>query len=158
MSRGPPTRPTCEAITHEQVPPATEHHNYNPGPLHALHLLRSPQQRGARPADGQVPRVRRVLQLRRLRSGSEGFKLTPTRSNWLIADLEQTCWACPSQWEGRTADGSDLYIRYRHGHLSVDVGGETVFALDHGDALDGVMSTAKMRGLTPFLGWGANPS
>lgn len=71
----------------------------------------------------------------------------------IVTELEQTCTACPSQWEGRTADGSYLYIRYRHGHLSVYVDGDPVFALDHGDGLDGMMSTAEMQRLTPCLSW-----
>ncbi|WP_028058300.1 hypothetical protein [Candidatus Solirubrobacter pratensis] len=39
-----------------------------------------------------------------------------------ITDLEQTCWACPSQWEGKLADGRHVYIRYRWGFLRVTVG------------------------------------
>lgn len=40
----------------------------------------------------------------------------------IITDVVQTCTACPSQWEARTADGRPVYIRYRHGYLSVRVG------------------------------------
>lgn len=32
-----------------------------------------------------------------------------------------TCSACPSQWEAKTKDGEYVYIRYRHGYLSVEV-------------------------------------
>lgn len=39
-----------------------------------------------------------------------------------IQSLEQTCWAAPSQWEGRTVDDRPVYIRYRHGTLTVQVG------------------------------------
>ena len=33
--------------------------------------------------------------------------------------VEQTCNACPSQWEALTADLRRVYVRYRHGFLSV---------------------------------------
>ncbi len=39
-----------------------------------------------------------------------------------LTDLVQTCSACPSQWEGRTADGQVLYVRYRFGWLYAAVG------------------------------------
>jgi len=35
-----------------------------------------------------------------------------------IEDIEHTCWACPSQWEGTLTDGRMFYIRYRWGHLT----------------------------------------
>jgi hypothetical protein len=39
-----------------------------------------------------------------------------------IKELARTCYACPSQWEGRLADDRPLYIRYRWGQLSVHIG------------------------------------
>lgn len=39
-----------------------------------------------------------------------------------IIELKRTCIACPSQWEGRTDDDRPVYIRYRHGHLTVELG------------------------------------
>lgn len=38
-----------------------------------------------------------------------------------IVRIVQTCWACPSQWEGFMADGQVFYIRFRHGNISVYV-------------------------------------
>jgi len=38
-------------------------------------------------------------------------------SRAVIVELVQTCNACPSQWEGRLADGRSIYIRFRHGEL-----------------------------------------
>lgn len=83
--------------------------------------------------------------------------------------LERTCIACPSQWEGETEDGREVYVRYRHGRLSVEVGDpeigwlhrdrhpgsrpgdHTVLSLDHGDDLDGLMLTGEMLGLTGLI-------
>jgi hypothetical protein len=39
-----------------------------------------------------------------------------------VVALEQTCMACPSQWEGRTDDDRPVYVRYRHGILRVSLG------------------------------------
>lgn len=52
-----------------------------------------------------------------------------------IVSLTQTCSACPSQWEGKTANGEEVYVRYRWGHLNVDIDGVTKFSkqLDYGD-------------------------
>lgn len=39
--------------------------------------------------------------------------------------FDQTTAACPEQWEGRTADGKDVYLRHRHGHGYIEVGATT---------------------------------
>jgi hypothetical protein len=39
-----------------------------------------------------------------------------------ITKIKKTCWACPSQWEGKTKDGRAVYIRFRWGNLSVCAG------------------------------------
>ena len=31
-----------------------------------------------------------------------------------LAEINQTSFACPSQWEGKLTDGRMFYIRYRH--------------------------------------------
>lgn len=71
-----------------------------------------------------------------------------------IATLAQTCGACPSQWEGRTAAGEHVYIRYRGGRLSLGIGpteddavGSDHAVLERGDPLDGVMDTGTMIAL-----------
>lgn len=49
-----------------------------------------------------------------------------------LRKVVQTCSACPSQWDARTPDGRDVYVRYRSSHLSIHV------ASRRGqDALDG---------------------
>ena len=73
-----------------------------------------------------------------------------------VTELRQTCEMCPSQWEGRTDDGRYVYIRYRHGSLTVDTGqtmddairgAEPVFEHDTEDG-NGYMSEVTLRDLT----------
>lgn len=40
----------------------------------------------------------------------------------VVIEIEQTCFACPSQWEGYTDDDRSIYVRYRWGFLSVRIG------------------------------------
>jgi len=40
----------------------------------------------------------------------------------VIEKLKRTCYACPSQWEGRDTEGYPYYIRYRWDHLTVSKG------------------------------------
>ena len=77
--------------------------------------------------------------------------------------LEQTCGACPSQWEGKLADGRGIYIRFRYGRLTLTFfeGDEYCAAPDEtmqchlvwesDDEWDGVMDTSEMMGHTNLL-------
>jgi hypothetical protein len=65
-----------------------------------------------------------------------------------IADLTQTCSACPSQWEFTTDGDRNAYVRYRWGYLSVRIskepGGDAVRGIEIlgrqiGDEWDGVL-------------------
>ena len=68
-----------------------------------------------------------------------------------VTNIVQTCGACPSQWEGKVEDGRMIYIRYRHGYLSIEasihpsndvddaIGEDCILGLQHGDNYDGVM-------------------
>ena len=47
-----------------------------------------------------------------------------------VAQLEMTCGACPSQWEGELEDGRAIYIRYRWGRLGVVIAPTMQAALD----------------------------
>lgn len=70
----------------------------------------------------------------------------------IVESVEQTCLACPSQWEGRLTDGRMFYVRYRWGHLSLSVSpgpttdifeavdGEEVYSEATGSEYDGVIS------------------
>ena len=68
-----------------------------------------------------------------------------------IKSITQTCNACPSQWEGETVDGEEIYIRYRWGTLRIDLDGETVFEQDMGDALDGYMDWEEVEDILEEL-------
>jgi hypothetical protein len=47
-----------------------------------------------------------------------------------IVELTQTCSAAPSQWDARLKDGRVVYIRYRHGELTVRIGPEYASVMD----------------------------
>ncbi len=64
-----------------------------------------------------------------------------------LTSIEQTCDACPSQWDAHDTNGIDYYIRYRWGQLTVSrnlTSIEEIYAKDIGNGLDGVMSTEDM--------------
>lgn len=65
----------------------------------------------------------------------------------VLTALEQTCGACPSQWDAWVNDVY-LYVRYRWGWLTVTLGpgddGGHLFCKRIGDDLDGVMDTDMM--------------
>ena len=63
----------------------------------------------------------------------------------VVTELVQTCPASPSQWEGRTAQGQRVYIRYRWGCGRLDIDGQTVYRWDTGDGLDGLLETEALR-------------
>lgn len=82
-----------------------------------------------------------------------------------ITELTKTCFACPAQWEGRTADGDYVYIRYRLGYLTLDIGktlraavaGDgALIGMDHGGDRDGFMDEDELiellRGRVLFTG------
>lgn len=72
-----------------------------------------------------------------------------------LKKLQQTCPACPSQWEGETKDGYPIYIRYRWGYLSIRKGkkkgdimsavrGEEIYGRQLGDNLNGFIEEEKI--------------
>lgn len=61
-----------------------------------------------------------------------------------ISKIEQTCYACPSQWEIDLEDGRHIYVRYRWGTLSFDVDNIEVYSEDIGDGLSGVIGEGEM--------------
>ena len=64
-----------------------------------------------------------------------------------LRSSKMTCSACPSQWDAVTEDGDEVYIRYRHGHLTVSdfPGGKNIISMPWGGAGMGVMSTEEME-------------
>ncbi len=72
-----------------------------------------------------------------------------------VIELECTCSACPSQWEGKTVDEQYVYIRYRWGFLTVGIGKTHEDAVwdetscqKIGDEYDGTMNTEEMKSHT----------
>ena len=69
-----------------------------------------------------------------------------------ITELEQTCFACPSQWEGKTETGKEVYIRYRWGYLSIRVDEEEMHVGKLGGGFDGHIEESEM--LQTLRDWG----
>lgn len=67
-----------------------------------------------------------------------------------VAEIEQTCFACPEAYSGRLADGRLFHFRYRHGYVSLSVG-EDLNRPDArvgqilGDDLQGVFDSTEQR-------------
>lgn len=80
-------------------------------------------------------------------SAAWGHRPPPGTPPLTVTHLDQTVQACPSAWEGRTDTGQEIYIRYRHGGLSVTVDGAQTVWMAHGDRYAGVMNTAEMTRL-----------
>jgi len=74
-----------------------------------------------------------------------------------VVALKRTSLACPSQWEGALEDGRVVYVRFRHGELSVGAGDDieeavrngmsdqALFADHAGDGLDGFMDFEELK-------------
>lgn len=77
-----------------------------------------------------------------------------------VTKLTQTCGACPAQWEGETADGRSVYVRYRWGCLRVSFGPTVMdavrgddesgddIAMELGDGFDGTLTMKELREAT----------
>lgn len=72
-----------------------------------------------------------------------------------VDDIEMTGGGCPTQWEGETADGRGIYIRYRWGYLLVEIDSDEVYGQQVGDQYDGIMSDKELIEHTRhILDWG----
>ncbi len=78
----------------------------------------------------------------------------------VVETLIRTCNRSPSQWEGKTADGRFLYVRYRWGLLEIGMGftiddaidkSGNVFRKQLGGKLDGSMEFEELRQATTGL-------
>lgn len=81
-----------------------------------------------------------------------------------IIELTQTCYACPSQWEGKLSDGRMIDIYYRSDHLNISLSrkatenlseairGELIFSkkLDL-SSKDGVLSLENLKKETSHI-------
>jgi len=69
-----------------------------------------------------------------------------------VKDLTVTCSACPSQWTATEVDTlKPVYVRYRWGRLTVQIGQNIVYSELVGDNMDGVMSTKEMKARTNIV-------
>lgn len=48
-----------------------------------------------------------------------------------IERMECTCSACPTQYDIYLTDGRNVYLRYRWGHLRIELEGEVIYEWDH---------------------------
>lgn len=62
-----------------------------------------------------------------------------------ITKLEQTCTACPTQFHGKTDKDEDVYIRFRFGRLSMEIGHYMVFSETISDGLAGVIDIETIK-------------
>lgn len=70
-----------------------------------------------------------------------------------IKTIQQTCLACPSQWDIMTDDGKYIYARFRWGYLSVKLNAftneeELLLDWEDEDDLNGIMDTSRLQELT----------
>ena len=68
-----------------------------------------------------------------------------------VVRVVRTCRACPSQWDAWTAQGVYVYVRYRSGRLTVDVGDSQVFCAVLGGPLDGHMEWPEVLQHAPII-------
>jgi hypothetical protein len=68
----------------------------------------------------------------------------------LLRQLTRTTIAAPSQWEGETADGRTVYIRYRWGTLRVEIDNEQVLDTDAGEKLGSYMDETELQAYWPY--------
>jgi hypothetical protein len=63
----------------------------------------------------------------------------------LVASYEQTCFACPTQYEGTLCDGRWFHFHYRYGVVSLKIGDDDRVSLERGDEFAGVMNEADFK-------------
>ena len=74
-----------------------------------------------------------------------------------VMRLKQTCFACPSQWDGETDDSKCIYIRYRHGFLYVSVDDKEIYKKQFGNTYDGFMELKRVKEVTKeIIEWKLN--
>jgi hypothetical protein len=72
-----------------------------------------------------------------------------------ITEIRRTCFACPSQWEGKAESGY-VYIKFRWGSLTVRSGstvedpiaGPSIFEWHDADGFGGFMEYDELREIT----------
>jgi len=77
----------------------------------------------------------------------EVIEMQEVMTNPKIVELQMTCGACPSQWQGKTDSGNHVFIHYRWGFLTVDIDGQRIYQKTIGDEMSGVLGTLEMKQL-----------
>jgi hypothetical protein len=62
-----------------------------------------------------------VTRLERLKFEQIIGEAGPASARPVIVRAEQTCFACPAQWDAWGADGTQYYLRYRHSFGSAEI-------------------------------------
>lgn len=57
-----------------------------------------------------------------------------------LEKVSQTCFACPTQYEGKTKYGEYFYCRYRYGWMSIELDGKELVEVKFGDEWSGCCS------------------
>ena len=60
-----------------------------------------------------------------------------------VKSIKKTCYACPSQWEGKTEDGKDIFIHLRNGYFYCNIDGKQIYESTP-NGFDGVMDNNEM--------------
>lgn len=75
-----------------------------------------------------------------------------------VATIINAHTSCPAQWSGETSAGERVYVRYRHGLLSVEVNNILVESVRLGGVLDGCMTYEELKSSTKGIEWPENES
>lgn len=68
----------------------------------------------------------------------------------VVSKLTRTCYACPSQWEGRLENGQEIYIRYRHGWFTINVDNHETYSKAINQMADGFLTDTEMLEHAPI--------
>lgn len=97
------------------------------------------------------------MQAQPQKTAEPGGSLTRIVRPVRVTEINQTCTACPSQWEGKTEDARQIYVRYRWGYLSVRVSephdakefagvrGREIFGAQLNDGLHGFLDYEQLQ-------------
>jgi len=106
----------------------------------------------ARREHRQIQKSKKDIRAGRTRPADE--LLRELQEKTIVKNLNQTCFATPSQWEGSVGTRGSIFIRYRHGVLRVDLSktnrkawenGVTILKKEIGDRFNGYMETSDMK-------------
>ena len=83
-----------------------------------------------------------------------------------VKDFCQTCFACPSQFEGYTESEDYVYIRFRHNKLRLEINNKIILKVDNVTndptsgylSIDDIIKVLKIQGVTlEILNWVNDP-